>query len=85
MGPAGGVGDHVIVSQNVETQAAELTIEIPCGTDRTVLGGGFAVHRDDVFVRFSLPLLDGTAWRVKANGPEGIDWAMQVYAICVLK
>ena len=45
----------------------------------------FAVYRDDVFVKFSLPLLDGTTWRVKAVGPEGIDWSMQVYAICVLK
>ena len=85
VGPGGGVGDHVIITQNIETQAAELTIEIPYATGSTVLGGGFAVYRDDVFVKFSLPLLDGTAWRVKAVGPEGIDWSMQVYAICVLK
>ena len=85
VGPGGGVGDHVIITQNIETQAAELPIEIPCATGSIVLGGGFAVYRDDVFVKFSLPLLDGTAWRVKAVGPEGIDWSMQVYAICVLK
>ena len=81
VGPTGGLEGYAIVSITISGEAETKFIDLPCPTGLSVIGGGYAASRDDVSVPLSLPVTDGTGWRVRAVGPS-VEWEVHVYAIC---
>jgi hypothetical protein len=65
-----------------DSEDEDRTLKAACPVDRVVVGGGFAITEVEAKIMQSLPLKDGSAWRVRAVGPED-SWRLHVYAICV--
>jgi hypothetical protein len=60
------------------------TLDAVCPDGSVVLGGGFDTNDEAVTITSSLPLNDGSAWRVEARGPLD-DWHLRSYAICAIE
>jgi Collagen triple helix repeat (20 copies) len=71
------------------------TATASCDEDRTVIGGGFEIHRGSDFpqsdlvklsIVFSKPTADQTGWTVQVidAGGAGKNWALTAYAICAV-
>lgn len=81
-GEPGGVGGWTYVAAVDDSDEEDRLLEATCPVDRVVVGGGFSITEEEAVVMQSIPLQDGTAWRVRAVGPD-YNWRLRVYAICV--
>jgi hypothetical protein len=76
------LGGWTYVAAVDDSEEEDRTLEAICPVDRVVLGGGFSITHDEARITQSLPLKDGSGWRVRAIGPDNA-CRLRVYAICV--
>jgi hypothetical protein len=80
-GPPGISGYVVVTTTTPLANGAFAGLSAPCPAGKKVLGGGLEIGN---FVKIlgSLPLPDGTGWRIDARNDSGVDINMQAFAVC---